>query len=88
MSVTRQCLETKQQQQDSCPRALTEMVGRPLLEVVALSEMNPPLDEEDMQRAMTRCRVIADWLEANDSTCQMGGDAAATAQLIRQEACK
>jgi hypothetical protein len=36
--------------------------------------------------ARAAIREVAAWLRENDSECQMGGDAAATAELLEQEA--
>jgi len=36
--------------------------------------------------ARAAIREAAAWLRENDSECQMGGDAAATAELLEQEA--
>jgi hypothetical protein len=36
--------------------------------------------------ARAAIREVAEWLRDNDSECQMGGDAAATAELLEQEA--
>ena len=42
-----------------------------------------PLDRGKMLQALIL--AVADWLEVNDANCQMGGDAAATASLLRGE---
>jgi hypothetical protein len=41
-------------------------------------------DPEGIARAASR--EVANWLRQNDAKCQMGGDAAATADLLGQEA--
>jgi hypothetical protein len=39
----------------------------------------------DRHAARAAIREVAAWLRENDSACQMGGDAAATADLLEQE---
>jgi hypothetical protein len=45
---------------------------------------NPHAEQAEFYEAMIR--EVAAWLRENDSECQMGGDAAATAELLEQEA--
>jgi hypothetical protein len=55
-----------------------------LVERVANAIYNVPHDSAAEARAAIR--EVAAWLRENDSECQMGGDAAATAELLEQEA--
>jgi len=55
-----------------------------LLERVANAIYNVPHDSAAEARAAIR--EVAKWLRENDSECQMGGDADATAELLEQEA--
>jgi hypothetical protein len=55
-----------------------------LLERVANAIYNVPHDSAAEARAAIR--EVAAWLRENDSECQMGGDADATAELLEQEA--
>lgn len=63
---------------DSLVNRVTRAIFRsgPLLQV--------PNEAEDQARAAIR--EVAEWLRENDSNCQMGGDAAVTADLLDAEA--
>jgi hypothetical protein len=50
----------------------------------AISEGDEP--DKWHPEARDAIREVAAWLRENDSECQMGGDAAATAELLEQEA--
>jgi hypothetical protein len=58
--------------------------GGALLERVANAIYNVPHDSAAEARAAIR--EVAAWLRENDSECQMGGDADATAELLEREA--
>jgi hypothetical protein len=60
------------------PGGLVERVAN------AISEGDEP--DKWHPEARDAIREVAAWLRENDSECQMGGDAAATAELLEQEA--
>jgi hypothetical protein len=59
---------------------LVERVARSIERTV---DFNP---DSYAPEACAAIREVAAWLRENDSVCQMGGDAAATAELLEQEA--
>ena len=62
--------------------------GDSLVERVARAIDKAPYDEDRHQwdEARAAIQAVAAWLRENDAECQMGGDAAATADLLEQEA--
>ena len=58
-----------------------------LVERVAMAlDSSCPQDEYVINDCRAAIREVAAWLRENDSECQMGGDAAATAELLEREA--
>jgi hypothetical protein len=57
-----------------------------LVERVADVFISKPFTAGDPVGARAAIREVAAWLRQNDAKCQMGGDAAATADLLEQEA--
>jgi hypothetical protein len=83
-AMLRSASDARQTAMDELRAASAEAQPGSLLERVANAIYNVPHDSAAEARAAIR--EVAAWLTENDSECQMGGDAAATAELLEQEA--